>query len=92
MSRLNPPLKTTAFDPTSSHGGLGEVPTVEPKWLSPAQVELSRLLESLSNFLYLIEHDSDEPTKIQMYVANAARCVERARIIVLQQLHGDSQN
>jgi hypothetical protein len=59
---------------------------VEPKWVDPAYTELNRLLESLTNLLYLIEHDKNEPTKIEHYVRLAGQCVERARIIVVDRL------
>jgi hypothetical protein len=65
---------------------------VEPRWLNPAHAELNRLLESLTNLLYLVRRDADEPTKVEYYVDYAERCVERARAIVIEQLRSYSPN
>ena len=50
------------------------------------------MLESLANLLYLIQKDADKPTRIEYYVGYAERCVEGARVIVVDQLRGCSPN
>jgi len=66
--------------------------TVEPKSFVTAVAELNRLLESLANLMYLIRHDANYPTKIEIYVTQAERCLERAKVIVREQLRSYSPN
>jgi len=55
---------------------------MEPKWRNPAYGELNRLAEALANFMYLIEHDSNDPEMVRYYVTFAERCLDRLRIVV----------
>ena len=65
---------------------------MESKSFVTAYAELNRLLESLANFMYLIQHDADDPSKVQTYVSHAERCLERARVIVHERMGSYSPN
>ena len=64
----------------------------EPKWFNPAYKELNRLVETLTNLLFLIQHDSGDPEKVEFYVSLGERCLERARVILREQLGSYSPN
>ena len=59
---------------------------MEPKSFVTSYAELNRLLESLANLVYLIQHDASHPAKIEIYAGHAEHCLERARAIVRQQM------
>ena len=47
--------------------------------VSPPITELSRLVERLTNLLYLIRHEVHDPTKINFYVDFAEQAVAQLR-------------
>jgi len=72
---------------------MGDVPKPwSPSGFNPPYTEINRLLESLANLMYLIRNDATNPMKIEIYVSQAERCLERARVIVLDQMTGYSPN
>jgi hypothetical protein len=64
----------------------------EPAWFNPAYTELNRLVEAMTNLMYLMQHHADDPTKVQYYVGYGERCLERMRVIVHEQMGRYSPN
>jgi hypothetical protein len=56
-----------------------------PLWMSPSTRELNHLIETLANLMYLVAHDSHDPTKVRFYVDLAEKALERMRAITREQ-------
>ena len=59
---------------------------VEANSIVTAAAELNRLLESLANLVYLIQHNANHPPNIDTYCSHAERCLVQAREIVREQM------
>jgi hypothetical protein len=72
---------------------MGDAPNLwNPFGFNSPYAELNRLVEALTNLMYLIQHDADDSAKVQHYVGYAEQVLERARVIVHEQMRGYSPN
>jgi hypothetical protein len=58
----------------------------EPQRPNPAFEELNRIAEALSNFVYLIRHDSTQPARVNYYLRLMERFFVRGLDVVRKQL------
>jgi hypothetical protein len=63
-----------------------------PSGFNPPYTELNRLVEALTNLVYLIDQNAHDRTKVLFLVGHAERCLERARVIVHEQMRRYSPN
>jgi hypothetical protein len=54
---------------------------VEDLDVSSSGSELNRLVERLTNFMYLIQHNSSDPAKIHFYIGLARETLARIKAI-----------
>jgi len=72
---------------------MGDVPNPwSASGLDLPYTELNRIVETLTNLLYLIQHDADDAAEVRYFVHQAELCLERARVIVREQMRGYSPN